>query len=203
MKITINLYQESLKPKKEYLTLKNVAIATALSLIMVFFWTGVIYYNNQTVISQSKALQSQISMAEETLNNYQQALIKHNDSATFMNQKNRLERELQVKSILLNEIINKQSGRAVNFHQVMKDLTEHHDHDLWLTEFMFNRDEVLFNGYTTASSSVTRWMTYLQATSSFKGREFKHLRVQAVDEQVLSFQAGTAHIAVVAEGVGR
>lgn len=202
MKISINLYQDSLKPKKEYLTLKNVVIASVVSLLIMVSWAGAIYYKNEKLLAKNQQLTTEQGFVEQELKNYQTALVKHNDSATFTDQKVRLERELQVKSILLNEIMSKRSGRNIDFYQVMKDLTEHHDHDLWLTDFMFNRDEVLFNGYTTQSHSVTRWLTYLQATDSFKGREFKHLKVVVVDDQILSFEAGTSHRVEATAGDG-
>ncbi|MBU2882709.1 hypothetical protein KO525_07795 [Psychrosphaera sp. B3R10] len=192
MKITINLYQDSLRPQKNYFTLTNVLIASAASLLIMLSWAGSIYLKNLDVITAADKVNMELGYVEQELANYQQALIKHNDSATFTSQKIKFEREYQVKNILLSKIMHKQSGKGVNFYHVMKDLTEHHDHEIWLTDFMFNENDVVFNGFTTHSNAVTRWLTFLQTTESFKDREFSHLRIAAVDEQVLGFEAATS-----------
>lgn len=192
MKITINLYQDSLRPQKDYFTLTNVAIASVVSLLLMVTWAGSIYLKNIDVITSANKVTTELGYVEQELANYQQALIKHNDSATFTAQKIKFEREYQVKSILLNKIMHKQVGKDVNYYHVMKDLTEHHDHEIWLTDFMFNENDVVFNGFTTHSNAVTRWLTFLQTTDSFKDREFSHLNIAAVDEQVLGFEAATS-----------
>lgn len=192
MKIAINFYQESLKPSVEYLTLKNVSIVSVIVLLVMLSWAGTLYIKNINTLANTKKVTGELAIVEQTLANFQQALVKHNDSATYSSQKTKLERELQVKSYLLNQIMLKDSESGVNYYQVMKDLTEHHDHNIWLTDFVFNENDVFFNGFAMQSNAVTRWLSFLQSTQSFQGREFSQLSIVAQDEEVLSFQAATS-----------
>lgn len=192
MKIGINLYQESLKPKVYYLTLNNIAIVSALVLALLGAWYGNLYIAQQDLNKKIVSVNRDQGFADKELETYQKAIEKHNDTVSFNQKKLQLEHDVRVKQVLLRTVAYRDQDEAVDYFQVMKDLTEHHDHDLWLTQFQFNENDVKFDGFATQSVSVTRWLTYLQATDSFKGREFNYLSISAVDESVLQFQAATS-----------
>jgi len=192
MKIGINLYQESLKPKVYYLTLNNIAIVTVLALALLGTWFGNLYMEQADIAKKIVSVERDQGFAATELENYQKAIEKHNDTVSFNQKKLKLERDLRVKDVLLKTVAYRDKESSVDYFKVMKDLTEHHDHELWLTEFRFNENEVKFDGFATQSNSVTRWLTYLQATDSFKGREFNYLSISAIDENVLQFQAATS-----------
>ena len=140
---------------------------------------------------KAQLISQQVDTAKKGLENYQNALIKNNDSATFNQKKLELEQKVKVKGTLLTSVANRSTDKTVNYYHVMKDLTEHHDHDVWLTSFIFNEDNVVFNGFATQSKAVTQWMTYLQASDSFRGKELSHLNISAIDNEVLQFEAAT------------
>jgi len=192
MKIGINLYQESLKPKVYYLTLNNIAIVTVLALALLGAWFGNLYMEQADIAKKIVSVERDQGFATTELENYQKAIEKHNDTVSFNQKKLKLERDIRVKDVLLKTVAYRDKESSVDYFKVMKDLTEHHDHELWLTEFRFNENEVKFDGFATQSNSVTRWLTYLQATDSFKGREFNYLSISAIDENVLQFQAATS-----------
>ena len=49
-----------------------------------------------------------------------------------------------------------------------------------------------FGGYSLESSAVTRWMTQLQSSSVFKGREFSLVNIKAHDRNSLTFVIATS-----------
>jgi len=191
MKKSINLYSDSLKPVKHWLTLTNIAAVTGLILALMSFWYAKEFLAMDKASKRAQLISSQVESAKKELENYQQALVKNNDSAEFNQKKLELEQKVKVKGTLLASVANRSTEESINYYEVMKDLTEHHDHDLWLTSFVFNEDNVIFNGYAMQSKAVTQWMTYLQASNSFKGKELSHLNIMAVDNDVLQFQAAT------------
>ena len=191
MKKSINLYSDSLKPVKYWLTLKNVAMASLLVATTTLAWFGKGYLDLQELARDTKRISQEVDFARQELKNYEQALLAHNDTAAFNKQKLKLEKTVQVKATLLASVANRTTEKSINYYQVMRDLTEHHDHDIWLTSFIFNEDNVEFNGYALQSKSVTNWMTYLQASDSFKGKELSHLNISALDAEVLQFRAAT------------
>jgi len=191
MKKSINLYSDSLKPVKYWLTLTNVTIVAALSAASMLAWFAKGYVDIERMAKETKVTSRHVEMARQELKNYQQALVSHNDTAAFNKQKLKLEKSVKVKGTLLASVANRATEKGINYFKVMQDLTEHHDHDIWLTSFVFNEDNVQFDGYALQSKSVTNWMTYLQASDSFKGREFSHLNIIALDEEILQFKAAT------------
>ena len=110
-----------------------------------------------------------------------------------------LEKNVDAKQRLWQGVGKLLTASTVDYYLVMKELTEHHDHDIWLSEFTFNENDAIFNGFALDSSAVTRWMTYLQATRSFQGREFSFINVKAENENMLSFQVATDSSLVISE----
>lgn len=199
MKTSINLYVPSLKPVKLYLTLNNVAIATLLVILAVGALYGNVYMQQLDVDKKAQVIKRDSEFAQQELKNFEQALLKHNDTATYNDLKLKLERDLLVKQTLLKMVATQGEDEVIDYYQLMKDLTEHHDHDLWLTSFRFNQQNVLFNGYAVESKAVTQWLTYLQNTETFKGREFSLLDIKAIDPKVLRFQAATSESLIAPE----
>ena len=191
MKKSINLYSESLKPVKYWLTLTNVAAATGFVLLLMGAWYAKQFLAMEKTRQKAQLISQQVSDAKKELEIYQKALLKNNDSATFNEKKLELEQKVKVKRTLLTSVANRSSDKSVNYYHVMRDLTEHHDHDLWLTSFTFSDDNVVFDGFATQSKSVTQWMTYLQNADTFKGKELSHLNITAVDDELIQFQAAT------------
>lgn len=192
MKHSINLYLEDLRPKVYYLTLANLSL---LALVVVGSFSALLastYFDIEKIQQQNQQLTTLKNNAQTQLEKLQQELVKHNDKATFNNQKLQLEKNLQAKQMLWEGVGKRIETSTVNYYHVMKDLTEHHDHDVWLSSFQVGEKEAAFSGFSLNSGAVTRWMTYLQSSDSFKGREFSHLNVKAIDERVLQFQIATS-----------
>jgi MSHA biogenesis protein MshI len=192
MKININLYDEELRPKKHWLTLSNIAIVCAVCLIGVGISFGMLYSEIQEHSAKLAVVQQDINFAQQELTNLQQALIKHNDNASLNSQKEKLSKRVLAKQALLNLVEGQMDDTDINYYLVMKELTEHHDHNIWLTQFNFNQNTVTFDGYALESKSVTQWMSYLQATQSFKGREFQRLNIRELGGEALQFHTSTS-----------
>mgnify|MGYP005992770553 CR=1 FL=1 len=198
-KYSINLYIDDLKPTVYYLTLTNVIYVMLVTLVIV---VGAEFYLNNLIQNKSERLelvQKQVNDAQNKLKQLQQALIKHNDKVTFSNQKEKLQKNLEGKEILWEGVGKQLRATTVDYFLVMDELTKHHDHNLWLSSFRFNEDEAIFKGYALDSSAVTNWMTYLQASKSFQGREFSYMNMKAINNNILSFQVATDASLILSE----
>jgi len=199
VKTNINFYTDDLKPKVYYLTLTNAAIVAGVLLLLMLLWFAQVSYKINHISENKKRNQTELASANEELQNYQQALVKHNNNDKFMEVKSQLEREVAAKSALLSLVTAHTAKESIDYSVVMQELTEHHDHNIWLTDFRFNKNNVDFHGYSLESRSVTRWMSYLQATKSFTGREFSLLNISAINDEVLEFRAATTSNVVTQE----
>lgn len=190
-KITINLYLEDLKPKKELLTAKNVLLATILSAALMV--AAVVSIWNMTATSQRELERVNLALtsSQQQLQELQQALIRHNDSAQVNNLKMDLQQQLKAREMLWESIGQRLQTSRINYFELMNELTLHHNHELWLDSFLFDKSNVSFSGHALNSKAVTQWMTFLQSSPALKGREFGHLSIKAVNDEVLSFDAAT------------
>ena len=192
MKISINFYVDELKPTKDYLTLNNVAIASGVITLFMVIWLGIIHFNIMQVNDELAVVEQQSKKAQNLLTKLQKDLIKHNDKATLNNQKMMLDKKLKAKKRLWEGVGKRLENKTVDYYLVLKELTEHHDHDLWLSKFIFNEKSAQFHGFALDSSAVTRWMTYLQSSQSFTGLEFSHLNLASVDDELIQFEVATS-----------
>lgn len=200
MKTSINLYIEELRPKKYYLTLTNIAVVTGILFVAMLVWFGSLVLENQNLKKQIDLAQNELDGIQQELQASQKLLLEHTDKSSFLVELRRLERTIEAKKSLIKIVDSQSDEDAVDYYQVMKDLTEHHDHDIWLTRFKFNRNDASFTGYALQSKAVTNWLSYLQATSSFKGREFSVLEINEHNEQVVDFKTATSINVLEANG---
>ena len=192
MKHSINFYLDDLKPKVHYLTLRNTLLASLACAIGIFAWKLVL----DSEIKQSKqrvnAVQSQLNLSQMNLERLQIELVKHNDKATFNQRKQRLEESLNAKRMLWEGVGKGLEATTVNYHSALDQLTKFHEDNIWLTSFQVSEGQMAFGGYSLESSAVTRWMTQLQSSSVFKGREFSLVNIKAHDRNSLTFVIATS-----------
>ena len=192
MKHSINFYLDDLKPKVHYLTLRNTLLASLACAIGIFAWKLVL----DSEIKQSKqrvnAVQSQLNLSQMNLERLQIELVKHNDKATFNQRKQRLEESLNAKRMLWEGVGKGLEATTVNYHSALDQLTKFHEDNIWLTSFQISEGQMAFGGYSLESSAVTRWMTQLQSSSVFKGREFSLVNIKAHDRNSLTFVIATS-----------
>lgn len=191
MKASINFYLEELKPSKDYLTLNNMVITCGAVVLFMSVWLGIIHFNIKQVNDDLAVIEQKTKTADSLLAKLQKDLVKHNDKATFNNQKMMLDKKLKAKTLLWKSVGKRLQNKTVDYYLVLKELTEHHDHDLWLSQFSFNEKVAQFQGFALDSSAVTRWMTYLQSSQSFKGLEFSHLNLHSIDDELIQFEVAT------------
>lgn len=200
MKHSINFYTDELQPKRELLTLNKIAASTLAIVIGLSIWFAVLTFKAQDAEQKVASLVNELKLAKQELSNLQQQLVKHNDSSGLFSQKQKLEQQIEAQSALLAVVGNQKSDLSINYHQVMQELTKHHHHDIWLSGFTFNKNNVVFDGYATDSSAVTLWMMFLQSSSSFRGREFGLLNIAEVDDETLQFKTATSLELLPSEG---
>lgn len=158
---------------------------------IVLIWNFVLEGQVKDTKTQVRQLQQELNATKTKLSSLQTELIQHNDKATFNERKKRLQQNLDAKIMLWEGVGKKLEATTVNYHTVMDQLTRLHNENIWLSSFEVNEDTIVFRGFSLDSSSVTRWMTQLQSSDSFKGREFSHLKMKVHDRDSLSFVIAT------------
>ena len=191
MKHSVNFYLDELKPKVYYLTLKNMMLGVVACVSLVVIWQLILTNQIDDNKHKIRITQQQLTSAKSSLDILQAELVKHNDKATFNQRKQRLEKSLEAKKMLWEGVGKQIEETTVNYYNLMDELTKLHEDNIWLSEFKFDQNSALFSGFALDSSAVTRWMTLLQSSAAFKGKEFSHLDMKAFDEHSLAFVIAT------------
>lgn len=191
MKHSINFYLDDLKPKVYYLTLRNLVLLSLVCAAAIVVWKLILDSNLKQAKREVNAIQAQLSNSQVNLERLQADLVKHNDKATFNQRKQRLEKALTAKRMLWEGVGKDLEATTINYHTALEQLTKFHEQNIWLTSFQISENQMAFGGYSLDSSAVTRWMTQLQSSAVFKGREFSDISIKAYDEDALTFVIAT------------
>ena len=194
MKRTINLYHPSLKPKKERLPLSKVLWVNGLAFsVMLVTVVALNVFLNMTEekIQQQTALINQINGEINVLND---ALEKKRDTKMLQQQLEQVNAKIQNRKQLLAYL---ESGElsfdATKYGEVMDDLADYHDQNLWLTSINIDTQKIRLSGQTVAPSSIPVWLKNLQQSPFFQGKSFSSVKFDEVDgdESVKQFLLST------------
>ena len=194
MKRTINLYHPSLKPQKERLPLSKVVwvngVAFALMLIAAMAF-NVLLNAKQEEIEQMSASTRQINDEIKTLND---ALEKKRDTKALQQQLEQVNVKIQNRKQLLAYLKSGElSFDATKYGEVMDDLADYHNQNLWLTSINIDTQKIRLSGQTIAPSSIPVWLKNLQQSPFFQGKSFSSVKFDEVDgaENVKQFLIST------------
>ena len=147
--------------------------------------------SKQEKIQQQTALTTQINNEIKALNN---ALEKKRDTKTLQQQLEQVNAKIQNRKQLLAYL---ESGElsfdATKYGEVMDDLADYHNQNLWLTSINIDTQKIRLSGQTIAPSSIPVWLKKLQQSPFFQGKSFSSVKFDEVDgdESVKQFLLST------------
>lgn len=194
MKRTINLYQDSLKPKKERLPFSSVLWLNGAALIVMLVVVTALNFTlgaKQQKLSEKTRAIGQLNTEIKTLS---AALEKKRDTQSLQQQLERVNAKIENRKRLLAYL---ESGElsfdATKYGEVMDDLANFHNQNLWLTSIDIDTQTIRLTGQTVAPSSIPVWLKNLQNSPFFQGKSFSSVQFDEVDgsENVKQFLIST------------
>jgi hypothetical protein len=186
MKSQINLLQAEFTPRFEWVSgshLFGLVIVTlllsGLSYAVSFYW----YAGKVDEVAEIR-----------TLINGEQAIVEEL-SSILANRKvdPRLESKranfialTQSRSILLNQISHLSGPKQTSFSTLFDSFSQAHSSELWLTDFLVNRNQLTINGQVTRPKALPMWISQLSKTPFFVGQQFDDASVSR-EQDVLRF----------------
>ena len=194
MKRTINLYQDSLKPKKERLPFSKVLLlnGAAIGVMLV-----VVIALNITLGAKQKKLNEKtnaISQLNSEIKTLSAALEKKRDTQSLQQQLEKVNAKIENRRRLLAYLDSGElSFDATKYGEVMDDLANFHNQSLWLTSIDIDTQTIRLSGQTLAPSSIPVWLKKLQQSPFFQGKSFSSVQFDEVDgkENVKQFLIST------------
>ena len=122
------------------------------------------------------------------------ALEKKRDTQSLQQQLERVNAKIENRKRLLAYL---ESGElsfdATKYGEVMDDLANFHNQNLWLTSIDIDTQTIRLTGQTVAPSSIPVWLKNLQNSPFFQGKSFSSVQFDEVDgsENVKQFLIST------------
>lgn len=190
MKTRINLYLDELKPKREFLTLANVALCWAALTTLLVLVIGVFNHLDKTSKEQMLVLQSQLDQRKAELAKAQKALEIKQDKSPHLSRIEKKKSEIEEKQRLLDFMLTKTEQAKFDYAQVMTDLAANTHSEVWLNEFRFVGEEITLVGAANHGAAIPEWLNGLKNSDYFSAKAFSLLQFEK-QEQGVEFQVAT------------
>lgn len=192
MKRRVNLYVAELQPEI-CLVSPNLAMATwgaALLLIGVLALFGT---QKQQALGERKAqLDFQLQSKRGMHKALEEAKLKRVPDPTLREALLEQQQVLASKQRIRNELKRREALKYQGFSNLMLDLAQQHDGNVWLTQISLDENKLRLQGHTLDSAAVPKWINSLSDTEFFAGREFAAARVfREAEDQPLAFVLDT------------
>lgn len=184
----INLYDASLRPVRDLLTLPNVLVAMAAALVLLIGLAVLGMWRSGDELRNFKAAEAQLRQAQEQLTVFAiQQATRRQDPA--LQQKLDETRALIVaRQDVLGRLQAGDFGDRQGFSRYLRGLASVAVDGLWLTGFevMGNGQQLAIRGRMLSESALPRYVQALRSQPAFAGREFNALNVVRVADPVVA-----------------
>lgn len=179
MRQQVNLYRDSLRPRRVVLPARWLAIVAALTLVSL----GAVYAGLGWQLDQRRArladLRAQHAETRQAVAQLGEALAARRPDPELEERAGRLERELAAKRRLVGIVRGRGRGKATGFAELLEGLGRQAVEGLWLEEVAL-RDggrELAFRGRALTPARLPDWLEGLRAEPAYQGRAFATFRL--------------------------
>ncbi len=188
---TVDLYLDSLKPKKEYFSLKNVMFAwTAIAVVLMAMY-GIFTYQNTQLNDRLTLLRSQEAEFKQQAETLTQRVAKHKPSPAKVAAVARLEAEIQAKQQSLIAINEHDSAPQLGYSGVMRSLAKLGRNDISLSSISINTHRLDLKGLAKEPQSIPNWISQFKNELNLVGRTFEKLKIGRNDDDIITFELKT------------
>jgi Tfp pilus assembly protein PilN len=135
-----------------------------------------------------------ISQLNSEIKTLSAALEKKRDTQSLQQQLEKVNAKIENRKRLLAYLDSGElSFDATKYGEVMDDLANFHNQNLWLTSIDIDTQTIRLSGQTLAPSSIPVWLKKLQQSPFFQGKSFSSVQFDEVDgkENVKQFLIST------------
>ncbi len=187
----IDLYLESLKPKKEPLSLATVLTSwsvVALAIVIAWGWLGIEQRHLNAQVNQLKAQQIALKKQTDELN---AKLAKHQASPVKVAAAERLKLDIKAHQAALSSLENYKNAPSAGFSGVMSALANISSSDISLNYIKVDGESFDLKGLARSPEVVPRWIKQFKQELNLVGRSFDRLSIGRNEQQLVTFELST------------
>jgi len=187
MKYRINLFPDELKPKLDLFTLNFVLVlwlVAGLGVLALMHYAQQVYIETQ---ASTQKVQQEHAKRKTMFDTLKQARDTRAQDPGLLAEQKKLAGEERAKSLLLDELQGRERLKNQGFSMLMRDLSNQHIEEIWLTQISIEESKVRIEGGAIDSSKVPFWVSKLTQSEYFSGRHFAGARMYRNDDDDLTF----------------
>lgn len=188
MKHSVNLYQESLRPKPQSVTLKHLAVTTMIVLGITAIISGLIALQAHRLEQQQQTLALDLQTVTEELAVFQQTLAERKPDQQLEAQLSQIQQSNGQKQQLLQYLQAESQRPMPDYVLALQHLEQVDQPGIWLTEFSFASEQLQFRGMTQDARLVASWLQQVGQNRFFRGQTFETMAVKPAERGVLQFE---------------
>lgn len=191
MKTRVDLYLQELRPRYELLTLGTCLFAWILALFVVAGATLWVKQSSQALQVEALQVDAQFKSKKQLVDVLTAKRDSRSKDPKLVSEIESLQRMLAGRRAILNELKKQEQLKSQGFSGLMLGLAQNQQDDLWLTRVRIEEQQLLLTGGASESASLPRWISKLQQSEFFQGRQFKAAKLYRDDTDLLVFEIGT------------
>ena len=188
MKIRINLYGDEFRPRRQWGTLPQMALAWGLCLLVLV----TAQLTLQHLQSRQRADNQQQELTLNALRSEGERLLaeqaKRQPDAELSRQNKALARQVKVNQQLLTSLAAREMLKSNGFAQLLADLARIGSQGIALQHIQFDEGRISLSGLARNSQDVPAWVSRFAETEALADKPFAELEIARDGEGGLAFQ---------------
>ena len=187
----VNLFPDSLKPKKEHFTLANVVAVWLLVGGALGAVYGYLLFNQLQLDQQVTQLKQSEQRLSQQLNQLNAELEKHKPSANKIAAIARLKTEISDKRRSLSAVGEFDDAQQQGYSATLRSLAELGRDDISLQSIFINDDKLDMQGLAREAQSIPNWVNQFKSELNLVGRSFDKLTIGRNEDEIITFELKT------------
>lgn len=187
-KLTINLYTQALRPKREYLSLLNLSIAVLLLLVLLLLMRIQVAWQDHSLAQQREQTQYEMNQVQQQISELAERARSQRVDQALQAHVEQLERDVRGLQTLSGAVLQSAALDDALYAPLLRDLSAIHQPGLWLEHIENNQGRLILKGYTEHSGHLPRWMGRFSSVASLAGKQFAVVALESDDNNVLRFE---------------
>tara|TARA_R110002050_G_scaffold297439_3_gene458912 strand:- start:326 stop:940 length:615 start_codon:yes stop_codon:yes gene_type:complete len=190
-KLTINLLQPELLPKKVLLTLPRVVLVWGFTLLIMLGWVLQTHYAQGTLQTQLTFLQQENSDYTNLQNTLTAQLSSRKVDRELSDKLETLQLIMKTKQALHTKLTNGSNTYVAGFAGAMGDLANSHHQDIRLMAININNDDMTFSGVALTPGAVPAWLAGFENSTLLSGKSFSHFKLSENEQHITEFMVSS------------
>lgn len=187
----INLFPESLKPKKEHFTLTNVVASWVGVLGLLGALYGYATYSQIQLGQELSRLNTQQSQFNQQLATLNAQLAEHKPTAHKVDAVARLKLEITDKRRALKAVSAYDSSQQLGYSGTMRSLAELGRKDISLSAISIDATRLDMKGVAREAKAIPNWVNQFKSELNLVGRTFEKLTIGRNEQDIVTFELKT------------